>query len=100
MDMVGIRNKAGHRARLQQDDATTHKLNTVVRTSVRRQPHIAALFEYAFNNPNDTPTPVVVYRSPLTREPDERIQREALVGSPVDQVPRIAARVASVVLRL
>jgi len=35
VNMVGIRDKAGYRARPQQDDATTHELNTFIRTSVR-----------------------------------------------------------------
>src|SRR5262245_23660885 len=74
VNMIGIRYKAGHCTGLQQDDAAANQFDAVIRISVRRQAHVAALLENAFNHADDTPTPVVVYGSPLAGEPHQRIE--------------------------
>jgi hypothetical protein len=46
--------------------------------------------------PTTPPTPVVVHGRPLTRQPDERVERQAVIRRAVDEIAGVSVRIALV----
>ena len=100
VNVVWVGDETRHGSMAQQNGATTHQLNIFVGPSIRRQPHVAAFLQDAFDYADDAPASMIVDRRPLAWEPDDRVQGKALVGGVVDEVPRIGLRVTAEVLGL
>src|SRR6185436_16838476 len=99
MDVVGIRDEARDRARIEQEDAARPEVDLrIARFTV--DAHVAALVERAAQHADDSPAAVVVDRGPLAGRPDKREEREVLLGRDVHGIARIVVRIGAEVLRL
>jgi hypothetical protein len=98
MDVIGIRDEARDRARIEEEHAAGLEVDLVVALAVRIHAHVASLVQRAAKDAHHAPAAVVVDRGPLSRGPDEREEREVLLGRDVDGVPRVVVGIGAVVL--